>query len=112
MFERQVRSIFMRYFRVLGMVLVNSVLDLVTVVLYQALHWPGCSIAQRTNRVPFNLLCQLPQHIDLSIVSLTDLKSTHSISQPTRTLSARSALTTTLVLVKLTQTQDRLNHIS
>lgn len=111
MLQGQMRSVFFSDLGVLGLVLVDSVLNLVPVVFDQPLDGPGCSIAQSTNSVPFDLLSQLPEHVDFSVICLSDLKSTHSVSQPTSTLSAWSALTTTFVLVKLAETQDRLNYI-
>lgn len=67
---------------VLGVVLVDSLLDLVSVVANQPLYWPGCSVTQSANCVALDLLGQLPQHVDLSIVSLTDFHPLQNVSQP------------------------------
>ena len=93
------------------MILVNSLLDLVSVVLYQSLNWPGSCVSQRTNCVTFYLLCYLPQHVNLSVICLSDLHSLQHISQPWCSLSAWCALTAALMLVELWQSQDCLDHV-
>ena len=94
------------------MVLVNSVFNLVSVVSDQALNGPGSSITQSTNSMSLDLFSQLPQHVNFSIVCLSDLHSFESICQPRGTLSTWSTLSTTLMLVKLAQPQDRLDDVS
>lgn len=93
------------------MVQVDSVLDLVAVVLYQTLYWPGCSVAQGADSVAFDLFGQLPEHVDLGVIGLTNFKSAHSVSNPTSAFSAWGALTTTFMLVKFAQPKDGLDDI-
>ena len=98
--------------RVQSMVFVNPVLNLVTVMPDQTLNRPRSSISQSADSMPFDLLSQLPQHINFGIVSLTDLHSLQSVSQPAGAFSARSALSTTLVLIEFTQSKDSFDDIS
>jgi hypothetical protein len=63
-------------------VFVDSLLDLVSVMLDQSLNWPRCSVSQCANCVAFDLLCDLPQHVNLGVVGLSDLHSLQNISQP------------------------------
>lgn len=95
----------------LGVVLVDPVLDLVAVVTDQSLDWPGCSVSQRADCVPFDLLRQLPQHVDFSVISVADLEALHCVCQPGGSFSAGRALTAALMLVELGKTEDALYYI-
>ena len=78
----------------------------------KTLYWPRGSITQRANSMTLNLPCQFINHVNLSIVGFTNQKPLHYIDQPSGPFSTRSALTTALVLVKLAQSQDRIDNIS
>ena len=111
MIKWKVTLVSMGQLRILSMVLVDPVLDLVSVVSDQTLHWPSSSISQGTDRVSFDLLGQLPKHIYFCVVCLPDLHSLECVSQPASSFSARSALSTTFMLVEFAQSEDRFDHI-
>jgi len=98
--------------RMLGVVLIDPVLNLVSVVLDQPLDWPGSGISQSADSVALNLLSELPQHVDLSVLGFSNLHSFEGVSQPSSSLPTWSALPTTLMLVEFAQPQDGLDHIS
>ena len=52
----QVAGIVVDQLRMFGLILVDPVLDLMPVMLYESLNRPGSSIPQRTNSVSFDLL--------------------------------------------------------
>ena len=96
---------------VFGVILVDSVLDLVTVVFYQSLNGPGCCISQGTDCVAFDLFGQLPQHVNLRVLCFPDFHSFEGIGQPTGSFPAGGALTTTLMLVEFAQPENGFYHI-
>ena len=97
--------------RVFSLVGVNAVLDLISKVPDETLNGPGGSVAERANGVSVDLEGKLFKHVDLSEISIAELHALEKVNHPTSTLSAGSALSTTLVLVELSQTQDRVDHI-
>ena len=97
--------------RVLGMILVNPLLDLVPVVPDKTLHRPGSSVAQGTDSMSLDLLGQLPKHVDLGVVCLSDLEASHHVREPTGALPAGRALAAALVLVELGQPENALDDV-
>jgi hypothetical protein len=97
---------------VLSFVAVNTVLDITSELSDKTLNRPGSSVTQRADRVTFDLVRQLFQHVDLSEVSVTDLHTLEHVYHPPSTLTTRRALTTRLVLVEFGQSKDRINDIS
>lgn len=64
------------------MVLIDPVLDLVSVVANKTLNGPGCSITECADGMALDLLGQLPEHIDFCVVSVSDFEALHGVSQP------------------------------
>ena len=58
-----------------------------------------------------DLLRQLPEHVNLGVVGLSDLEAFEGVSEPAGPLAAGSALSAALVLVELAQPQDSLDDI-
>lgn len=83
------------------MILIHSFLDLIPIMPDKSLNWPGSSVSKGANSMSLDLFGQFPQHIDFSVISITDLHSLKNVLEPTSTLATGSALTTTLVLVEL-----------
>lgn len=73
------------------------------------MRWNG--IVRTANSVTLNLLGQLLQHINLTLSSLSLLKSLHDLLRPLAALSARCALAATLVSVEVAETADTSNNI-
>jgi hypothetical protein len=55
----------------------------------------GTHISKGTDRVTFDLLGQLPEHVDLTLVSATLDHAIHHLLEVSRSLSAGSALSAT-----------------
>lgn len=96
----------------LGLVAVNAVLDITSELSDETLNGPCSSITQRADRVTFDLIRQLLQHVNLGEVSVTQLHALKHVNHPTSTLTAGSTLTARLVLVELGESQDSINDIS
>ena len=94
------------------LVIIDSVFHLSSEVLYKPLNWPSSSIAQSTNGVSFNLPCKLLEHVYLGEVGVSNLDSLKDVNHPAGSLSARSALAATLVLVEFGQPQYGVDDIS
>jgi len=97
--------------RVLGVILVDPLLDLMPVVPDESLNWPGSSIAQGTDGMSFDLFGQFPEHVDLGVVGLSDLEASHHVCEPAGPLPAGRALAAALVLVELGQSEDALDDV-
>jgi hypothetical protein len=82
-------------------VIVNTVFDFSSERSDQSLNWPSCGVAQCTNRVTFDLVGQLLQHVDFRKISIAKLHSFKHIDHPASSLATRSALTAGFVLVEL-----------
>jgi len=59
--------------RVFGLVAVDPVLDVAPELADKALHGPGSGVSEGADGVAFNLLRELLEHVDLSVVSVTNL---------------------------------------
>lgn len=87
--------------RVLSFVAVNSVFDLVTEGSYQTLDGPGSGITQSADGVTLNLVRELLKHVNFSKVRVAKFHALEHVDHPSCPFSARRALSTTFVLVKL-----------
>ena len=58
----------------------------------EALYWPSGRVAQRTNCVAFDLLGELPNHVDFVYASFALHKTIHHLVQPDCSLATRCAL--------------------
>jgi hypothetical protein len=97
--------------RILGMPGVNPLLHDIPKMGDQTLDRPGSSISQGTNRVTFNLLSQLPKHVNLCIRSISFFQPLQKSNQPISSFSTRSALTARLMSIKLGKSQNCLYWI-
>jgi len=97
---------------VLGLVAVDTVLDLTTEGSDQTLHWPGGGVTKSTDGVTFNLVGELLKHINLSEIGVSEFHALKHVDHPASALTAWSALTAGLVLVELGQTENGVNDIS
>jgi hypothetical protein len=61
--------------------------------------------------VTLDLFGQLPKHVDLSVVCLSDFHAFESVSEPAGTFSAGCALSATFVLVKFAEPQDSFDYV-
>ena len=91
---------------VFGVILVNSVFNLVAVVFNQPLDGPGGCVSQGAYGVAFNLLSQFPQHVDLCVLCFPDFHSFEGVGQPAGPLPAGGALAAALVLVEFAQPEN------
>ena len=58
----------------------------------EALNGPSSRVAERTNRVALDLLCELPNHVDLRRLRFALDKAPHDLVEPIAALAARRAL--------------------
>lgn len=96
---------------VLGLVGVDTVLHFSSELSDESLNGPGCGITEGANCVTFDLIRELFEHIDLGEVSITELHTLKHVNHPASTLTARCALTATLVLVELSKTKDGIDDV-
>ncbi len=75
------------------------------------LNRPGGAVSQSTNRMPFDLLRQLPQQIYLGRLSVAVGESVDHFVHPMNPFATRGTLPAGLVLVKHNQTSDRLDDV-
>eukprot|EP00354_Favella_ehrenbergii_P010829 CAMPEP_0170466100 /NCGR_PEP_ID=MMETSP0123-20130129/10192_1 /TAXON_ID=182087 /ORGANISM="Favella ehrenbergii, Strain Fehren 1" /LENGTH=420 /DNA_ID=CAMNT_0010732155 /DNA_START=1151 /DNA_END=2414 /DNA_ORIENTATION=- len=68
-------------------------------------------VAQRANRVTFNLVRKLLEHVDLSEVGVALLHALEHVDHPASSFTAGRALAATLVLVELGEAQNCVDHI-
>jgi len=91
---------------------VNSILHFASKMSDQTLNRPGSSITKSTNSMTFNLSGYFFKHVYFSKICVSFLNSLKNIDHPTSSFSARSALTTTLVLIKFSESQNSINNIN
>ena len=77
----------------------------------QALNRPRGGVTERADGVALDLLCQLPEHVNLSLLEVTAHHALHHLVDPRGALAARRALAARLVLVEVRQTRNRLDHV-
>src|SRR5262245_59900920 len=70
----------------------HVILELVAEVAQEALHGPGGSIAERADRVPFDPVGDVDQHVELLLAALTALDAADHAMHPARPLTAGRAL--------------------
>src|SRR5579859_3851308 len=73
----------------------------------QALDRPGRSVAERADRVAFDLVGDVEQHVDLLDRRVALHQPLHHAPHPARALAAGRALAAALVLVEMRQPRDR-----
>jgi len=99
-------------FGMLSAVVVDSVLHLASERLDKSLNWPGCCVTKGADSVAFNLVRELLEHINLGEVCVSDSNSVKDINHPSSSLPTRSALSTTLVLIELGESEDGIDNVS
>jgi len=77
----------------------------------ESLHGPGSCVSQSTDRVTFNLVGKLLEHVDLCEVCVSNLHSLEHVDHPAGSLSAGGALSTALVSVELGESQDGIDDV-
>jgi hypothetical protein len=77
----------------------------------QALDRPGRRVAERADRVAFDLLGHVEQHVDLALLGAALGHALHHAPHPAGALAARRALAAALVLVEIGQPRDRLDDV-
>ena len=77
----------------------------------QALYRPDTTISQRTDRVTFDLLGDIPEHIDFLNLGVSGDHAGHHPIDPAHAFTARRTLTATLMPVEMAQTGNRLDDI-
>src|SRR5579871_4286656 len=92
-------------------ILVDPGFDLVTEMRDQALDRPGCGIAERADRVTFDLLGDFKQHVDLALVGAALGHAGQHPPHPTRSFAARRALAAALMLVEIGDARDRPDQV-
>ncbi len=90
---------------------INPILNLIPKMSNESLHRPRGCIPQSTNRVSLNLPAQLIDHIDLSVIRVSDLEALHYVGQPGGALATGRALTTGFVFVEFGETKDRVDYV-
>src|ERR1700733_7636337 len=65
----------------------------------QALHGPCRCVPQRANRMPFDLVGDIEQHVDFGDGGVAFHHALHDAPHPTSAFAARRALATAFVLV-------------
>jgi len=96
---------------VLGLVAVNTVLDLPTERSNKTLYWPSSSITKSTNGVTLDLVGKLLKHVNFSKISVSEFHALEHIDHPSGSFTARSALAARLVLVEFGEAKNSINNI-
>ena len=97
--------------RVLCSVAVDSVLHFSSECLDESLNRPCSSITKSADSVTLNLVGEFFKHVDFSEVSIADSDSVQDVDHPACALSARSALSTTLMLVELGKSKNSVDYV-
>lgn len=92
-------------------VLGHSFLDSWSEVTDQPLYRPSCGVTESTDGVTFDLLTQLPQHVNFSRLCISFDESVHDLRHPRAPLTTRRTLTTCLVLVEVNEPTDAFDHV-
>src|SRR5215470_19402028 len=82
-------------------VFIDATFDLVAEVAEQPLHRPGGAVTEGADRVPFDLLGDLHQHVDLALVGAAFGHAGQHAPHPSHALPARRTLAAALVFVKI-----------
>mmetsp|Transcript_29325 Transcript_29325/g.50220 ORF Transcript_29325/g.50220 Transcript_29325/m.50220 type:complete len:387 (+) Transcript_29325:480-1640(+) len=77
----------------------------------ESLHGPRGRVAQGADRVAFDLIGELLEHVDLLELGVARDEAVHDVGHPRGALAARRALAARLVLVELGQTRDRGDNV-
>src|SRR5215831_20139627 len=78
----------------------NHVLELVAEVLQEALHGPRGRVAERADRMAFDLVRDVDEHVEIGLRALPLRDPREHAVEPARTLAARRALAARLGVVE------------
>src|SRR3990167_10727563 len=73
-------------------------------------HGHGCRISQRANGTPHDIFSDVVKQIEVCDATVTIFDSVHYPRQPAGTFTARGALSTRLMHIKVAQTLQALDH--
>src|SRR5205085_5022442 len=90
-----------------GLALGDPALELGAVVADEALDRPGGGVAQGADGVAFDLLGNVPQHVDLVHLGIAFAQALHDAPHPAGAFAARGALAAALMLVEIAEARDR-----
>src|ERR1700727_584768 len=85
----------------IGSILVDAPLDLGAEMGNEPLNRPRGRVAERTNRMPFDLLGDVEQHVDLAFLRTPLNHTLHDTPHPSGAFAARRALAAAFVLIKI-----------
>src|SRR5208282_3398571 len=91
----------------IGGIFVDAALDLGPEMPQQTLHRPGRAVAERADRVAFDLLGHIPKGVDLALLSAAFRHAGEQAPHPAHALAARRALAAALVLVEVGDPRHR-----
>lgn len=94
-----------------GMVCIDSILNLISIMFDKSLNRPSSGITQGTDGVAFDLFGEFMQHINLGVVGIAIFHSLQNVVEPSCSFPARSALPTAFMLIELRESKDGLDHI-
>src|SRR6185312_656361 len=89
---------------------IDHVFELVAVVLDEALHRPRCSVPERTDRVPFDVVCDIDEHCHVLAAPLTCENAFQHPVEPAGALAAWRALTARFGHIKARDALERAHH--
>src|SRR5271166_715585 len=92
-------------------ILVDATLDLGAEMGDEALDRPSGRITERADRVAFDLLSHIEQHVDLALLRAALGHPADHAPHPARAFAAGRALTAALVLVEVRQARDRTDDV-
>ena len=96
---------------VLCLVAVDAVFDLLSKVADEALDGPGGRVAEGADRMAFDLIGELFEHVNLSEVRVADLHPLEHVDHPTGAFAAGRALAAALVLVEVREPENGVDHV-
>src|SRR6516165_2533318 len=77
----------------------------------QALHRPGCRIAERTDRMAFHPCRDVEKHVDLALLRAPFRHPRDDPPHPAGSFPARGALAAALVLVEIAEPRNGTDNI-
>src|SRR3984957_9129119 len=95
----------------IGCILVDAPLDLGSEMGDEPLNRPGCGVAEGANRMPFDLLGDVQQHVDLAFLRATLNHALHDAPHPSGAFATGRALAAALMLVEIRQAGNRPNDV-
>src|ERR1700735_2185816 len=85
----------------IGGILVDAPLDLGAEMGDEPLNWPRGCVAERADRMPFDLLGDVEQHVDLAFLRATLNHALHDAPHPSGAFTARRTLAAAFMLIKV-----------